>query len=159
MQSRPSPNHNSRGTNEIKVIILHADASPSEAGTLSWLQSSQSKVSYHVLVGRDGTAYQCVPYDRRAWHAGKGSWEGIKDVNAVSVGLSYANRNNGIEPITPVQLATMRTLIADLRARYGPLPVTTHARVAPGRKTDPEFFVLADGTKRPVPGFHLEDYA
>lgn len=159
MRPHPSPNHNSRGASEIEVIVLHSDASPTERGTISWLQSSASKVSYHVLVGRDGTAYQFVPYDRRAWHSGKSSWNGKKDVNSISIGLSFSNRNNGIEPITEAQKATMQAIIADIRARYGPLPVTTHARVAPGRKSDPEFFAMADGTKRPVPGFQLEDYA
>lgn len=149
MQSRPSPNHNSRGTSEIEVIVLHADASPSERGTISWIQSSESKVSYHVLIGRDGVAYQFVPYDRRAWHAGKSNWNGKKDVNSISIGLSFSNRNNGVEPITEAQKTTMKAVIADIRARHGSLPVTTHAAIAPGRKTDPDN----------APGFRLEDYA
>ena len=86
MLTHPSPNHNSRGEQEVKGIVLHADASPSEKGTLSWIQSSQSKVSYHALVGRDGTVYTCVPYDRRAWHSGKADWLGSRDVNGITVG-------------------------------------------------------------------------
>lgn len=148
--THPSPNHNSRGNHEVQVIVLHADASPNEKGCLSWIQSSESKVSYHVLIGRDGWVYTCVPYDRRAWHAGKSEWNGIKDVNSVSIGVSWSNRNNGVEPLTEAQKSSMRAVIADIRLRYGKhIPVTTHARIAPGRKTDPEH----------VPGFRLEDYA
>jgi len=147
--THPSPNHNARGSNEVEVIVLHADASPTERGCLSWIQSSVSKVSYHVVIGRDGTVYTCVPYDRRAWHAGKSEWNGKKDVNGVSIGLSFSNRNDGKEALTEKQKVAMQEVIKNVRAKYGNIPVTTHAKVAPGRKNDPEM----------VPGFRLEDYA
>ena len=148
-QSRPSPNHNSRGTKEIKCVVLHADASPNERGTLSWIQASESKVSYHTLIGRDGTIYRCVPYDRRAWHAGKASWQGEKDVNGISIGVAIASRHDGKEPMTDAQKASLHGVLTEIRAKYGPLPVTTHAAIAPGRKTDPEA----------IPNFTLADYA
>ena len=146
--THPSPNHNTRGAQTVKVIVLHADASPNEKGCLSWLQSSESKVSYHALVGRDGKVYTVVPYDRRAWHAGKSEWNGHKDVNGVSVGLCFSNKNDGKEPLTEAQQKAMKTLIADVRRKYGHIPVTTHAAVSPGRKNDPDH----------VPGFVLKDY-
>ena len=147
--THPSPNHNVRGSKSVKLIVLHADASPNEKGCLSWIQSSQSKVSYHVLIGRDGTVYTCVPYDRRAWHAGKSEWHGEKDVNGISIGVSFSNRNDGKEPLTDQQKAAAKKVITEIRTKYGALPVTTHAQIAPGRKNDPE----------QVPGFRLEDYA
>ena len=147
--THPSPNHNVRGSKSVKLIVLHADASPNEKGCLSWIQSSESKVSYHVLIGRDGTVYTCVPYDRRAWHAGKSEWHGEKDVNGISIGVSFSNRNDGKELLTDQQKAAAKKVIAEIRAKYGALPVTTHAKIAPGRKNDPE----------QVPGFRLEDYA
>jgi len=146
--THPSPNHNTRGAQTVKVIVLHADASPNEKGCLSWLQSSESKVSYHALVGRDGKVYTVVPYDRRAWHAGKSEWNGHKDVNGVSVGLCFSNKNDGKEPLTEAQQKAMKALIADVRRKYGQVPVTTHAKVSPGRKNDPDH----------VPGFVLKDY-
>lgn len=146
--THPSPNHNDRKGKPVQVIVLHADASPNEKGCLSWIQSSQSKVSYHVLVGRLGEVYRCVPFDRRAWHSGKSDWHGEKDVNSISVGLAFSNRNDGKEPLTNPQIAAMRDVVQEVRERYGMLPVTTHAAVAPGRKTDPDI----------VPGFKLEDY-
>lgn len=147
--THPSPNHNSRGAHKIRLIVLHADASPNEKGCLSWLQSSESKVSYHVLIGRDGTVYRCVADDRRAWHAGKAVWQGEKDVNGISLGLSFSNRNDGIEALTMKQIKAAQAVIKDWQKNYGPMPVTTHAQVSPGRKNDPE----------KVPGFSLADYA
>ncbi len=146
--THPSPNHNDRKGQTVKVIVLHADASPNEKGCLSWLQSSESKVSYHALVGRDGKVYTVVPYDRRAWHAGKSEWNGHKDVNGCSIGLCFSNKNDAKEPLTDAQKAAMKTLIADVRRKYGHIPVTTHAAVSPGRKNDPDH----------VPGFVLKDY-
>jgi len=146
--THPSPNHNVRGSKSVKLIVLHADASPNEKGCLSWIQSSESKVSYHVLIGRDGAVYTCVPYDRRAWHAGKSEWHGEKDVNGISIGVSFSNRNDGKEPLTEKQKAAAKRVIAEIRAKYGALPVTTHAKIAPGRRNDPE----------QVPGFSLTEY-
>jgi N-acetylmuramoyl-L-alanine amidase len=146
--TNPSPNHNVRGSKTVKLIVLHADASPNEKGCLSWIQSSESKVSYHVLIGRDGAVYTCVPYDRRAWHAGKSEWHGEKDVNGISIGVSFSNRNDGKEPLTEKQKAAAKRVIAEIRTKYGALPVTTHAQIAPGRKNDPE----------QVPGFSLTEY-
>jgi N-acetylmuramoyl-L-alanine amidase len=147
--TNPSPNHNDRRGQDVQVIVLHADASPNERGCLSWIQSRDSKVSYHALIGRDGSIYTCVPWSRRAWHSGKAEWNGHKDVNGISVGIAFSNRNDGIEALTLAQVESMRALIAHLRKKFGALPVTTHAAIAPGRKTDPD----------KAPGFKLSDYA
>jgi N-acetylmuramoyl-L-alanine amidase len=146
--THPSPNHNDRRGKAVQVIVLHADASPTEKGCVSWVQSSQSKVSYHCLIGRRGEVYRFVPFDRRAWHSGKAEWNGEKDVNGIAVGLSFSNKNDGKEPLTKAQIVAMQDVVQEVRDRYGPIPVTTHAAVAPGRKDDPE----------KVPGFRLEDY-
>lgn len=147
--THPSPNHSDRKGHKVELIVLHADAAPTEKSCLSWVQSSESKVSYHALVGRDGRVYTIVPYDRMAWHAGKSEWQGRKGANLFSVGLCFSNKNDGKEPLTAAQKTAMQALIAAVRGKYGTLPVTTHAKVSPGRKTDPEH----------VPGFALQDYA
>jgi len=148
--THPSPNHSDRRGKTVQVIVLHCDASPNEKGCVSWIQSSQSKVSYHCLIGRQGEVYRFVPYDRKAWHAGKAEWNGEKDVNGIAVGLSFSNKNDGKEPLTKAQIVAMQDLILEVRTRYGNLPVTTHTKVARpvGRKNDPEN----------APGFKLEDY-
>ena len=150
MIERPSPNHNAR-SHPIRLICLHADASPKESATLSWTASPKSQVSYHVLVGRDGTCYRIVDDTRRAWAVGKSAWRGVTDVNGVSLNLAFSNRNDGKELLTPAQVISAKQVIADWRAKWQIEDVTTHKIVARpvGRKHDPEA----------APNFFLEDYA
>lgn len=164
--TRPSPNHSGRRGSEVSLIVLHCDASANERGTISWIQSAESKVSYHALVRRDGTVETFVPYDRMAWHAGPSKYNGRKHCNLYSIGLAFANRNNGREALTQEQIVSMQELVADIRRRYGPLPVATHAEIAVprGRKADPDGLVkieTPDGPKmvQAVPNFRIEDYA
>ena len=143
-----SPNHNDRKS-RIRLIVLHCDASPSEQATLSWLANPASKASYHALIHRDGWVSRIVPDERRAWHAGKAKWQDITDVNSASLGLAFANRNNGKEPLTSAQLDIAQAVIQYWRQRYDIEAVVGHRDVAPQRKTDPYL----------ATNFRLEDYA
>ena len=130
----------------MSAVVLHADASDNAQATLSWLQSPESKVSYHVLIDRNGDVYQCVPVALRAWHAGVSEFEGVKNVNDFSIGLSFANKNDGKEKYTPAQIMSASELCREWMALFPKITkdrVTTHAIVAPGRKTDPLGFDLA----------------
>ena len=152
--AKPCLHHGPRIPNRpIRLIVLHADAAPSEAGTLAWFADPQSKVSYHILIGRDGTAYRVVADNRTAWHAGVSKHplcQNPKSVNTESLGLSFANRQDGHEPITDAQAATAKAIIAAWRAAYPSIEaVTPHAKVSPGRKVDPET----------APNFRLADFA
>ena len=148
MVHRLSPNQGTRGRTKPTMIVLHADASDKESSTLDWLTRDVSQASYHVFVARDGTAYRLVDDERRAWHAGKSAWPGYKDVNAQSLGLSFANRHDDTEALTPAQVVTGKAVMAGWRAKYAIKDIVTHADVAPGRKTDPLHIV----------GFRIEDW-
>lgn len=143
-----SPNHNDRKS-RIRLIVLHCDASPSEQATLSWLANPASKVSYHALIHRDGWVSRIVPDERRAWHAGKSKWQDITDVNGASLGLAFANKHDGREPLTSAQLDIAQAVVQYWRQRYDIDAVVGHRDVAPQRKTDPYL----------APNFRLEDYA
>lgn len=142
-----SPNQNARpGGRHVSAIILHADASPSAQASISWIRSEKSKVSYHTLIDRNGDVYHFVEPDRRAWHAGPSEFEGVKDCNNYSLGLSFANRNDG-EPVTDAQLQSAVYVCRywmDRFPKITPQRITTHALVATpaGRKTDPVGFDL-----------------
>lgn len=141
-QWRPSPNHNARGAHRVTAIVLHADASNKIDSSLDWVRRAESKVSYHVMVGRNGAIFAVVNPDRRAWHAGVSSFEGETDCNTYSVGVCLSNRNDGIEPFPMAQQGAAADVCAVLCGFYD-IPVTriiTHAAVAlpPGRKTDPK---------------------
>jgi N-acetyl-anhydromuramyl-L-alanine amidase AmpD len=145
MIDRPSPN-SARRVRSIRCIVLHSDASPGEEGTLSWLASEKSGVSYHVLIGRQGTAYRLVSDDRIAYHAGQAEWRGEQFVNAISLGLAFAHRNDGKEPYTAEAVDAARVIVAAWCQQYGldVDAITTHAAVArpKGRKNDPRDFDL-----------------
>lgn len=124
-----TPNQNER-SHPIRCIVLHSDGSPSERGTLEWIANPKSRVSYHILVLRNGTAVRIVPDERRAWAVGYSAWRGVRDVNGVSLSVAFANRNDGKEFLTPAQIATVKDVIASWRQRWKIEDVTTHQIVS-----------------------------
>lgn len=137
MVDAPSPHQSDRRGHHPCMVIIHGDAGKTDAGTVSWIQYSESKVSYHYLIGRDGETYQFVPEDRRAWHAGTAEWGGKTDINSISIGVSFAN--DGTEPYKPVQYKVGGKLVAEICERHK-IPchlIRGHYEVSPGRKTDP----------------------
>ena len=137
---RPSPHQSSRNGFPVGLVVIHGDAGQTDAGTVSWVQSPDSKVSYHYLVGRDGTVYRFVPEEQKAWHAGKSEWQGAHvhgSLNPVSIGVAFAN--DGQEPYRPVQYKVGGQLVAEICQRHsvGLHDVRGHYEVSPGRKTDP----------------------
>ncbi|MET0718627.1 MAG: N-acetylmuramoyl-L-alanine amidase [Pseudoxanthomonas sp.] len=132
----PSPNHNER---EAILIVIHATTQDSVEQSLHTLRTANSggRVSSHYLIGRDGDLYQLVADDRRAWHAGPGSWGTISDVNSASIGIELDN--NGSEPFSSQQIDKLLTLLEDLCHRLD-IPrhqVIGHSDMAPTRKIDP----------------------
>ncbi len=95
------------------------------------------EVSAHWLIDADGCAEQLVDEDRRAWHAGAGSWGGVSDVNSRSIGIELANP--GDTPFPEPQMAALERLLAGVMGRWAipPERVIGHSDMAPGRKRDP----------------------
>jgi N-acetylmuramoyl-L-alanine amidase len=128
---KPTPNFGPRpsGTRP-SAIVLHADASTNETGTISWIAKAESKVSYHYLIGRDGRVYQFVADHLRAWHAGKSIFDGVHDCNDFTIGVSWSN-DQKTEPFTGVSIDVGIALVAMLCGRHAiPLArITTHAVV------------------------------
>jgi N-acetylmuramoyl-L-alanine amidase len=145
ISERPSPNHRARGKHTPRLVVLHADASPSVASTLSWCCDPKSKVSYHYLIGRTGSVYRMVPEHRAAYHAGRSQWRGQDDgrggVNDFSIGVCLSNKQDGKEEFSDEQLDAAALVVADMAKRHKIplLSITTHADVAlpKGRKRDP----------------------
>jgi N-acetylmuramoyl-L-alanine amidase len=139
---KPTPNFSSRDGHAPSLVVLHGDAGKSDAGTIAWIASPASKVSYHYLVGRDGMVYQFVKEAANAWHAGLSSFNGEavgKSVNRISIGVAFANDGTGKEAYRAIQYERGAELVADICKRHK-IPVervTTHAEVSPLRKFDP----------------------
>lgn len=83
---------NTGGSLSPTLIVLHDTASGLNSdGPVSWLTDPAARVSAHLVIGRDGSVTQLVPFDVVAWHAGKSSWRGRSGCNAFSIGIEVVN--------------------------------------------------------------------
>lgn len=85
------PTPNKGGNIRPRFLLNHYTVSDSLEGTARYFQRRESKVSAHLLIGRDGRIIQMVPFDRRAWHAGQSKWDKYIGLNDYSIGLEYIN--------------------------------------------------------------------
>jgi AmpD protein len=98
----------------------------------------QLTVSSHLLIKRDGVCVQYVPFDKRAWHAGKSIYEGRERCNDFSIGIELEGTE--LVDYTDRQYVQLATVIRTLLETYPNLStqrITGHSDIAPGRKTDP----------------------
>jgi N-acetylmuramoyl-L-alanine amidase len=139
--ARPSPNHDTRGSAPVDILVLHYTGMQTAQEALARLCDPQAKVSAHYTVDRDGTVYAHVPEELRAWHAGLSYWAGERNVNARSIGIEIVNPGHefGYIPFADEQIAAVIDLAHGILSRH-PIPPTRvvgHSDVAPTRKTDP----------------------
>lgn len=81
------------GALKPRFLVIHFTASGPEADIARYFARESASVSAHLVIRRDGSVTQCVPFNSVAWHAGKSQWTG-KD------GARYSGLNNdaiGIE--------------------------------------------------------------
>lgn len=96
------------------------------------------RVSAHLLVRRDGSLTQFVPFHRRAWHAGDSCYEGRNACNDFSIGIELEGADDvPYEDRQYAVLARVITLLCDTYPAHSAARVAGHSDVAPGRKTDP----------------------
>lgn len=155
----PSPNANARPEGEISAVVLHGISLP--PGVFGgdaierlftnvldpmahpfFAEIAGLRVSAHLLIRRDGGIVQFVPFDRRAWHAGKSRWwdgararEGLNDFT-IGIELEGADET----PYRDAQYRTLAVVLQALTLRYPAITagrLTGHAHIAPLRKTDP----------------------
>lgn len=137
-----SPNFEERrACTRPTILLLHYTGVVSCEKAIDWLSRPESKVSCHYVVDLDGTICQMVSEDKRAWHAGVGSWQGDDDVNSSSIGIEIHNpgHGGGYPEFPEAQMRAVETLSKDIIARHGIRPerVLGHSDIAPGRKIDP----------------------
>ena len=152
----PSPNYDERpDPSDISLIVIHCISLPAGqfgtpyidqlfCNTLNpdddpyFKKIYQLTVSAHLLIKRDGNCIQYVPFDKRAWHAGKSTYQGRECCNDFSVGIEL----EGTETIayTDAQYDQLKKVIDSLLQHYPTLSkhhITGHSNIAPDRKTDP----------------------
>ena len=137
-----SPNSNARPASaDIELVVVHFTGMETAEAALRELTQLGSGVSAHWMIDEDGTIYRLVPEERRAWHAGLGSWHHWHDVNAVSIGIELVNpgHDHGYRPFPDLQIEALEDLLADTFKCHGlrPCDLIGHSDVAPERKQDP----------------------
>lgn len=180
LQWMPSPHYTHNREIIPQLIVMHYTAGASARSTAEWCCQPEAAVSYHVIIDRDGSLIQQVPFNRRAWHAGHSSWMGHTDVNSFSIGIALANYGwlpekdlPAHDPEIPLiqaphkntpgrlywwenypraQLLTLCALVAVLVNEYAITAVAGHDDIAPMRKLDPgpAFYALPAYLNRDV---------
>ncbi len=155
----PSPNQDKRPAGEVSAIVLHSISLPPgrfggahieqlftnslDPGAHPYFPAIAGlRVSAHLLIRRDGECVQFVPFDRRAWHAGRSCWidrgQARRALNDFTVGIEL--EGDEISAYRDAQYRALAAAVQALMATYpaiDPARITSHARVAPLRKTDP----------------------
>jgi N-acetylmuramoyl-L-alanine amidase len=146
------------------LIVLHDTAGRLDKGSsVDWFCSKDCGTSAHIVVERDGSITQLVPFNRKAFHAGQSIWRGREFCNSFSIGIEIVNpgaldangkawfgevfaatRKKTAEhgdhlwlPYTQAQIDTVTALCRALADKYEIEDITTHWAISPGRKVDP----------------------
>lgn len=149
----PSPNFGCRPTHAlIDLIVLHAiSLPPGQYGgrevqqlftnQLDWhahpyfQEIKDLKVSSHFFIRRDGSLWQFVSCDDRAWHAGTSRYRGRDNCNDDSIGIELEGLAGA--PFEALQYDTLNTLCKAVMHKYPIAHIAGHEHIAPRRKADP----------------------
>jgi len=93
------------------------------------------QVSAHFFIRRDGSLWQFVSCDDRAWHAGQSHYRGRDNCNDDSIGVELEGLEG--DTFTPAQYQALADLLRAVAGHYPLTDVAGHAHIAPGRKLDP----------------------
>jgi N-acetylmuramoyl-L-alanine amidase len=118
-------------------VVIHHTAQNSCAQTLNTFTLPRTQVSAHYVLCKDGTIHHMLNDLLRAWHGGIARWGSNTDINSSSIGIEIDN--NGFEPFTEAQLASLLQLLQNLKKAYA-VPAANfigHSDIAPTRKVDP----------------------
>ena len=146
-----SPNSSDRH-DEIDLIVLHCISLPEGQyannypkdlflNKLDFKKHSSFeslrglRVSSHLLINRDGSLVQFVPFNKCAWHAGQSSFEGRDDCNKFSIGIELEGTIK--ENFTDQQYAILNEIVSLLKREYPVKNIVGHSEIAPNRKKDP----------------------
>ncbi|MCK5374528.1 MAG: N-acetylmuramoyl-L-alanine amidase [Alphaproteobacteria bacterium] len=121
------------------IILLHYTGMETMEEAKERLSEPENEVSAHYLIDEDGTVYDLVPEDKRAWHAGVSYWKRESDINSVSIGIEIVNPGHefGYCAFPEEQIYAVKCLCQEIQSRHDIKYVLGHSDVAPERKVDP----------------------
>jgi N-acetyl-anhydromuramoyl-L-alanine amidase len=134
--SKPSPNFDADPAHERLGVAFHHSVMPFD-DTIALMARPESKVSYHLLIGRDGTRCALVPEEHIAWHAGASQFLGRSRCNDFLLGVAFAG-DTYAAPLTSEQIASALEWLGPRWSRHGwsMERMTDHRQISPGRKND-----------------------
>jgi N-acetylmuramoyl-L-alanine amidase len=136
----PSPNFDDRAL-PVTMIVLHYTGTQDGDSAIAMLRDPAAGISSHYLVAEDGNVLRMVEEGKRAWHAGRARWRGIRDVNSASVGIEIVNPGHqwGYRPFPDAQIDAVIRLIDGIKRRHAITRgnIVGHSDIAPDRKDDP----------------------
>ena len=134
-----SPNHSERpDQDDVSLLVIHNISLPPGQYGGPWIdrlfsntlpadahpyfaEIAHLRVSAHVLIRRDGTLVQYVPFNRKAWHAGQSCFNGRDNCNDFSIGIELEGSDH--ESFTDIQYTVLAGVTRYLIQRYpGILP-------------------------------------
>lgn len=123
------------------MLVLHYTGMQTAEAAVARLCDPDARVSAHYVVDEDGSILRLVAEERRAWHAGKGVWQGETDCNTASIGVELVNPGHefGYRDFPEAQIGAVISLVSDIRSRWT-IPdarIIGHSDLAPDRKQDP----------------------
>ncbi len=126
---------------KIDTLIIHSMHNPEKKDRFSALSCKECLdkhgVSSHYMIDCNGTVWQSVPENKKAWHAGASSMpeDRREGVNAFSIGIELIGTED--TDFTEAQYQTLALLTQDILSRHPLQYIYGHCDIAPGRKTDP----------------------
>lgn len=73
------------------MIVMHYTGGSSVEGAVTHLKNPQVEASAHLVIGQDGRIVQLVEFNKKAWHAGKSSYQNRTGINQYSIGIEMDN--------------------------------------------------------------------
>lgn len=140
--ARPSPNFNERPPSaSVNMLVLHYTDMLTGEEAMQKLCDPVAQVSSHYTIDEDGSIYNHVDEEKRAWHAGLSFWRNRSNINDVSIGIELVNPGHtcGYRPFTEKQMQALILLSGDILERHV-IParnIVAHSDIAPARKKDP----------------------
>lgn len=85
-----------------RFLVMHYTAGMTAMSSIEFWRSPEADgANAHVVIDRDGTLYQCRPFDRTAGHAGVSQWRhnGVlyEGINRCGIGIELANAGDCIK--------------------------------------------------------------
>ena len=146
---------NTRPANEVSLLVVHnISLPPNQFGgpfiedffcnqldctAHDYFQEIHTlQVSAHLLIRRDGSLVQFVPFNQRAWHAGVSEFEGRDNCNDFSIGIELEGADHiAYEACQYDVLAKVTQALMQSYPAITPSRIVGHNQIAPQRKTDP----------------------